>query len=215
MMSWEEMVRKVMKRLFAVTLAAVVAIEILGCAAPANAAKGPVITSISPSSVIAGGPGFTLTVHGSNFNGNSYVLWNGAQRPAVTINGTQVQALISSADTATAGTIQITVVDPKPFPHQSNPTSLSINSVSLTITTASLPTATVQQPYSAAISNSGGVAPYTWKIASGQLPPGLALDSTSGAINGAPGQSGKCAFTAQVSDSSSTPQTDSQTLAVT
>src|SRR5712692_9952830 len=214
MMSWEEMARKMMNRLLVVTLAAVVAIEILGCTAPVNAAKGPVITSISPSSIIAGGPGFTLTVNGSNFNGNSYVLWNGAQRPTVTINSTQLQALISSADTASAGTVQITVVDPKPFPHQSNPTSLTINSVSLTITTASLPTATVQQPYSAGISNSGGAAPYTWKIASGNLPPGLALDSTSGAINGAPGQAGKYAFTAQVSDSSSTPQTASQTLAV-
>jgi len=203
-----------MNRLLVVTLAAVVAIELLGYTATANAAKDPVITSISPSSVIAGGPGFTLTVNGSGFNGNSYVLWNGAQRPTVTINNSQLQAFISNADIATAGTVQVTVVDPKPFPQQSNPTSLTINSVPLTITTASLPTAAVQRPYSAAVTNSGGVAPYTWKIASGQLPPGLALDSTSGAISGTPGQSGKYAFTAQVSDSSSTPQTASQTLAV-
>jgi hypothetical protein len=210
----EEMVGKVMNRLLVVTLVVVLANTAVGCVAPANAAKGPAITSISPSSVIAGGPGFTLTVNGSNFNGNSNVLWNGAQRPTVTINSTQLQAFISNTDIATVGTVQVTVVDPKPFPRQSNPTSLTINSVSLTITTASLPTATVQQPYSADIRNSGGAAPYTWKIASGQLPQGLALDSTSGAINGAPGQIGKYAFTAQVSDSSSTPQTASQTLAV-
>jgi len=213
-MSWEEMARKMMNRLLVVTLAAVVAIEILGCTAPVNAAKGPVITSISPSSVTAGGAGFTLTVNGSSFNGNSNVLWNGAQRPTVTINSTQLQAFISNTDIATVGTVQITVVDPKPFPHQSNPTSLTINSVSLTITTSSLPTAVVQLPYSAAVTNSGGIAPYTWKLVSGQLPPGLALGSTSGAISGIPGQTGSYGFTTEVIDSSPIPQTASQTLGV-
>ncbi len=203
-----------MNRLSIVTLAAVVAITTFGCAVPADAARGPVISSISPSSVIAGGSGFTLTVNGLWFNGNSSVLWNGSPRPTVTISGTQLLAFVSSADISTVGTVQIYVVDPKPTPQQSNSTSLTINPPPLTITTSSLPTAIVQLPYSAGVTNSGGIAPYTWRIASGQLPPGLTLNSTNGAINGVPGQTGKYAFTTQVTDSSPTPQTASQPLAV-
>ena len=203
-----------MNRLSRVTLAALIAITTFGCALPLGAAKAPVINSISPSSVAAGGAGFVLTVNGSNFNGNSVVLWNGSPRVTVMISSTQLQGMINSADIAAPGTVQISVVDPKPFPQQSNSTSLTINLSALAITTSSLPTAMIQQLYIAAVGQSGGVSPYSWKVSSGQLPPGLALDSTSGAVWGTPGQTGNYGFTTQVIDSSPTPQTASRALAI-
>ena len=47
---------------------------------------------------------------------------------------------------------------------------------------------------------SGGVTPYTWTIASGQLPPGLSMAS-DGVISGTPTTLGKFTFTAKVTDS--------------
>src|SRR5262249_43648453 len=60
----------------------------------------------------------------------------------------------------------------------------------LVITTSSLPGGTVGASYSTALSASGGVTPYFWSISGGSLPPGLALNSQTGAISGAPSSSG-------------------------
>ncbi len=48
----------------------------------------------------------------------------------------------------------------------------------------------------------GGVAPFTWKIASGQLPNGLTLDTATGAVHGTPTKSGSFTFSVRVTDSS-------------
>jgi hypothetical protein len=49
---------------------------------------------------------------------------------------------------------------------------------------------------------SGGVGPYTWTIASGQLPPGLQFTSSGGAhISGTPSSAGTFTFTVRVTDS--------------
>jgi hypothetical protein len=73
------------------------------------------------------------------------------------------------------------------------------------ITTATLNHATLNSNYSATLQAAGGVAPLTWFVASGALPPGLSLAS-SGAITGEPTASGDFAFTAQVTDSSTAPE---------
>ncbi|RMG06357.1 MAG: hypothetical protein D6731_25960 [Planctomycetota bacterium] len=70
------------------------------------------------------------------------------------------------------------------------------------ITTTGLPAATVGAPYSASISGSGGQPPYTWSVVAGALPPGLSLDPSSGALTGAPTQSGSFAFTVELRDQS-------------
>ena len=69
----------------------------------------------------------------------------------------------------------------------------------LAITTPLLPSATVGTSYSQPLTATGGSTPYTWQLASGQLPNGLLLDS-SGVVSGTPTQSGNFNFTAQVRD---------------
>lgn len=57
----------------------------------------------------------------------------------------------------------------------------------LTITTATMPSSTVGQSYSqtlAATGGSGSPPAYVWSLASGQLPGGLSLNPTTGAITG-------------------------------
>ena len=64
----------------------------------------------------------------------------------------------------------------------------------LKILTTSVPTALVKAPYSVTLDAQGGIAPYTWKVASGQLPGGLSLAASSGMISGVPTQTGQFFF---------------------
>ncbi len=69
---------------------------------------------------------------------------------------------------------------------------------SLLITTSGLPSGTVGQGYSGAVSASGGSLPYSW-TATG-LPGGLSISPTSGVIAGAPLSSGTFSVTVRVTD---------------
>jgi uncharacterized repeat protein (TIGR03803 family) len=84
----------------------------------------------------------------------------------------------------------------------------------LQITTTSLPAGTVNSPYSATLSVSGGVPPYSWSVIGGSLPSGLTL-STSGVISGTPTAAGTFSFTVQVRDSESPPATAIAPLSIT
>lgn len=74
----------------------------------------PLLTAISPTTATAGGTSFTLTATGSNFLVASVVHWNGAARPTTFVSATQLTAAIPASDVATAGTAQVTVVNPAP-----------------------------------------------------------------------------------------------------
>jgi hypothetical protein len=69
----------------------------------------PQVTSMSPTSVGAGSPGFTLSVIGWNFTTGSTVRWNGSNRPTTFVSSTELRATISAADVAAAGTAAVTV----------------------------------------------------------------------------------------------------------
>jgi len=74
----------------------------------------PVLTALSPTSATVGDAAFTLTVTGSGFVTGSTVNWSGAARTTTFVSGTQLTAAIAAADVATAGTAQVTVVNPSP-----------------------------------------------------------------------------------------------------
>jgi hypothetical protein len=66
------------------------------------------------------------------------------------------------------------------------------------------PVATLGIPYSFAFPASGGAAPYTFSILSGSLPPGLALNTSTGVVSGTPTIPGAgYTYTIQVADSQS------------
>ncbi len=56
----------------------------------------------------------------------------------------------------------------------------------LTLSAANLPAAVVGTTYSQALPASGGHPPYSFALSSGSLPPGLALEASSGVIDGTP-----------------------------
>ena len=176
--------------------------------APANSYAAPAISSLAPSSAIAGGSAFTLTVSGSGFGGlliTPIVQWNGSPRPTTQSppgSSTQLTATITATDIAAAGTAQITVLNDGLIDETSSPVTFTISNPGLTITTGSpLPAAAEGSPYSQTLSAAGGTVPYSWSIDSGSLPGGLALSST-GVISGNPSTSGTFNFTVRISDGS-------------
>lgn len=82
------------------------------------------------------------------------------------------------------------------------------------IGTTTLPDASRLYPYSETFAVSNGSAPYTWSVASGTLPPGLSLNSSTGVISGTPITNGLSAFVIEVTDSNSLTDTAALSIAV-
>jgi Subtilase family len=74
----------------------------------------PVLSSISPAFTAIGGPGFNLTVAGSNFMAGSTVRWNGEDRTTYYISASRLNATIPASDIDTAGSVPVTVFNPAP-----------------------------------------------------------------------------------------------------
>jgi hypothetical protein len=100
----------------------------------------PVVAAIMPASQLHGGSDFTLTVTGSNFNGNAVVNWNAAPQPNTTHPmANTLSVMIPAADLATAGMAQVSVTNPGsstpggPYGGGSNTPSETSKSMALTI----------------------------------------------------------------------------------
>jgi uncharacterized protein (TIGR03437 family) len=70
------------------------------------------VSSLYPVGATAGGPGFTLTVNGTNFLSGAMVLWNGSGLTTTFINSTQLTAAVSASLIASVGTANVTVQNP-------------------------------------------------------------------------------------------------------
>lgn len=80
----------------------------------------PVTSAINPVSITEGGSAFTLTVAGADFIPGSVVRWNGSDRTTAYVSATQLQAAITTADIAVAGSANISVFTPTPGGGESN-----------------------------------------------------------------------------------------------
>jgi hypothetical protein len=97
----------------------------------------PVITSITPTSVSAGGQSFTLAVEGLLFTPSSVVQFNSDSRPTTFISATQLTATIPESDLVFGGQATINVFNPPPGAGTSNVVTLSILNPVPTLTSAS------------------------------------------------------------------------------
>ena len=89
----------------------------------------PTIASVSPSSAIVGGSGFTLTVNGTNFDSTCVVNWNRSPLLTTYTSATQLTASIPAVLIANGGSASITVV--------SGGGAVTSNAVSFPITSTS------------------------------------------------------------------------------
>jgi large repetitive protein len=148
--------------------------------------------------------------------------------------GMQMPSVFGAAGTVVAGTPTqqgtfTFTVDNVPFNNPSAPPSQGTYSITvnpplplkvvLPASGSTLSPGTVGVSYAQNFFLSGGVAPYTWSVASGELPPGLALRSpfapndNNSQLAGTPTQNGTFKFTMKVTDSSG--QSASQEFSLT
>jgi hypothetical protein len=118
----------------------------------------------------------------------------------------------------TPGTFNFTVTvtdSSSPVQNMFAPLSIQITALSpVSIITAVLGPGTVGTAYSQTLGATGGKPTYTWSVPPGTLPPGLTLNTSSGAITGSPTMAGTFDFTVTVTDSSSPVQTATAPLSI-
>ncbi|HET8550207.1 MAG TPA: putative Ig domain-containing protein, partial [Bryobacteraceae bacterium] len=78
--------------------------------------------------------------------------------------------------------------------------TLTISATPIEISACPVATTVAGQPYSSAAGATGGVVPYTWAVAAGQLPPGIGLTPITGAVSGIAAQQGEFNFSIRVTD---------------
>jgi hypothetical protein len=165
----------------------------------------PSITQVTPQTIKAGSQSTTLKITGTNFPTQAAILWNGSAITTKTVDSNTLSGTIGSSSIATPGTVQLKVQNTQTM-QESAAVPLVIapadSGSPLTISLTPLPQGVLNASYSGTLGVTGGTAPYTWSIASGQLPAGLALAPSTGVISGIPSASGNFSFGISVTDSS-------------
>jgi hypothetical protein len=116
----------------------------------------PTITSLSPATVATGSAAFTIAITGSGFLTASVVQWNGTNRATTYVSATQLTAAITAADSNTAGTASLTVVNPAPGGGVSSGATFTIGNPAPTIASLSPGTVTTgSAAFTMAVTGSG------------------------------------------------------------
>jgi len=139
----------------------------------------PTITSMSPTTALAGGGGFTLNVFGTNFQSLSQITVNGDNRQSQIVSGTQLQTTISAADLIQAGVLNIGVLNPAPGGGSTGTLALSINDA-LPVLTKIAPTSAAAGGNNATLTITGtGFVPQSQALFNGSPRPTTYTSSTS------------------------------------
>lgn len=181
-------------------------VDYVRCWVPAGVPAVPVISSISPSTgiptagsvtvnfgTVAGATSYRVTasptdsIADNNSNNNITVgVKTGASGP-LTVTGLQNGCRYNFTVCAINGT---------GYSPESAPAGPQV--INIQVATLALPDAPGGQPYTQGLTAQAGFTPYTWSVASGSLPAGLSLNSSTGVISGTPVSSGTSSFTVKV-----------------
>jgi hypothetical protein len=83
------------------------------------------------------------------------------------------------------------------------------------IASTSLPSGQVAQPYSAALSATGGSGTFVWSVVAGSLPAGVSLNPSAGALTGTPISAGPSSFTIRAADAANASNYADAALSIT
>lgn len=174
-------------------------------AIPTTTLPGGLVNTSYNAAIVPAGPGGVPPY--------TWSITSGALPPGLTLNVSS--GVISGVPTKDATCAQypcvykfVPMVTDSAIPSQS---ATSTSGVTITVTTVpplqsvtpTLSTGDVAVAYSGTLKATGGVQPYTWSLASGQLPSGLQLDAATGVISGTPILATTANFAVQVKDSNS------------
>ncbi|MBI4519462.1 MAG: fibronectin type III domain-containing protein [Gemmatimonadetes bacterium] len=134
----------------------------------------PLITSLSPDRVQAGGAAFTLTVTGTGFVTSSVVRSGGSDRTTTFRSGTQLQAFIPASDIATVRTATVTVFNPA----RGGGTS---NAMTFSVTPPTLPPPSLVAPLDGSI-NQSTTPVFSWTALSGATSYRIMLATSAAAL---------------------------------
>jgi hypothetical protein len=98
----------------------------------------PILASVSPATVDAAGPSYSMQVTGSGFTSASTVLVNGTSRATTYVSGTALTAQVLAADIAATGQLEVQVSTPAPGGGISNYAIVSIQPPTQTAPTVTL-----------------------------------------------------------------------------
>ena len=127
----------------------------------------PVLSTISPASVTAGGPSYVLTVNGTNFLANSVIDWNGTALTTTFVNSQQLTATVSASAIAQGSTAQVAVYTPAPGGGSSASATLTVASpipvatISASTLSFANTTQTIASSAQTVVLTSSGTAPLT------------------------------------------------------
>ncbi len=161
----------------------------------------PPVNITTPAPLPLATPGVLYSVAFAASGGTGALTWTASGLPswlslsANTVSGTPPTSAIGTPVNFTIrATDTLGAFDSRSYP-------VTVGSAPPVIS-GTLPAWTVNRPYSANLTVSGGTPPYkNWSTTSGALPGGLQVDSTSGAITGTPTSVGTASFTIGVTDS--------------
>jgi hypothetical protein len=149
----------------------------------------PAISGISPNNGSADG-GTLVIISGSNFQSGSSIRFGDSQAQAIQlVSANEIRAV---TPVEAAGRVSVIVqdsanqiaTDANAFTFLLVPTPPPSSAVQ--ILTNSLPAGMAASSYETALAAAGGVPPYSWSLAEGQLPQGITLNLSTGAISGTP-----------------------------
>jgi sugar lactone lactonase YvrE len=135
----------------------------------------PAVTTLSPTSAIAGGAAFTLTVNGTNFVSASVVKWNATSLTTTFVSATQLTAAVPASLISTGGTAMVTVFNPTPGGGTSTGVSFNVADFSITNSSgAQTVTAGATATYTITTAAIAGTLPTPITFTASGLPAGAA-----------------------------------------
>ena len=175
----------------------------------------PAVT-VSPLTLQAGGVGSsysqTFTATGGVGSSYTFAITSGTLPAGMSLNAT-TGLLNGTPTTANGAGVNLTVRTTDSSGCTGTRTyTLKICPV-LSINPVSLAAATVGTAYSHTVTAAGGASPYVFALASGSLPVGLSLNTSSGVISGTPTSTATASFTLRATDANGCEGTRSYSLA--